>query len=174
MSSLLAPDAVDAALHQLESHLADQFAGASSPLALVGIRTGGAVVAKALQERLTARGVACELGLLDITLYRDDALAQGANALLLGTDLPFDVEGRQVVLVDDVLFTGRTIRAALDAICDLGRPGRVHLAVLLDRGGRELPIAADFVGATVDVDADQRLVLQGDDALEVALQPFSR
>ena len=82
---------------------------------------------------------------------------------------------RQVVLVDDVLFTGRTIRAALDAICDLGRPARVHLAVLIDRGGRELPIAADFVGATVNVDASQRVVLQGGDgALEVALQPFSR
>ncbi len=120
-------------------------------LALVGIRTGGAHLALRLaEELLKVTGRAPEVGLLDITLYRDDVLAGGAMPLLRGTEIDFDVDGRPIVLVDDVLFTGRTVRAALDALLDLGRPASVRLAVLVDRGLRELPIAADFVGRSLE------------------------
>lgn len=116
-------------------------------LALVGVRTGGAYLALRLATELEkVTGQRPEVGLLDITLYRDDVLAGGHLPLLRGTEIDFDVEGRPIVLVDDVLFTGRTVRAGLDALLDLGRPGCVRLAVLVDRGLRELPIAADFTG----------------------------
>ena len=136
-------------------------------LALVGIRTGGAHLARRLAAELAKlRARAPDVGVLDITLYRDDVLLPGHRApLLRGTDVPFDVEGRQVVLVDDVLFTGRTVRAGLDALLDIGRPAVVRLAVLIDRGLRELPIAADFTGRAVDTTpadhVEVRLVEEG-------------
>ena len=120
----------------------------AATLALVGIRTGGAHLAHRLAKEIERlRGARPPVGLLDITLYRDDVLLAGNPVpLLRGTEIGFDVEGRAIVLVDDVLFTGRTVRAALDALLDLGRPACVRLAVLIDRGLRELPVAADFVG----------------------------
>jgi pyrimidine operon attenuation protein/uracil phosphoribosyltransferase len=119
-------------------------------LAIVGIRTGGAFIAQRIADALLAlRGQAPEVGLLDITLYRDDVLSGTSMPVLRGTEIPFDVEGRPIVLVDDVLFTGRTVRAGLEALLDLGRPSCVLLAVLVDRGLRELPIAPDFVGRAV-------------------------
>jgi pyrimidine operon attenuation protein/uracil phosphoribosyltransferase len=119
-------------------------------LAIVGVRTGGAFIAQRIAAALLAlRGRAPDVGLLDITLYRDDVLSGTSMPVLRGTEIPFDVEGRPIVLVDDVLFTGRTVRAALEALLDLGRPSCVLLAVLVDRGLRELPIAPDFVGRTV-------------------------
>jgi pyrimidine operon attenuation protein / uracil phosphoribosyltransferase len=121
-------------------------------LALVGIRTGGAHLARRLAAELgKLRVKPPDVGILDITLYRDDVLLTGRPApLLRGTEVPFDVDGRAIVLVDDVLFTGRTVRAGLDALLDLGRPAVVRLAVLVDRGLRELPIGADFVGRSLD------------------------
>ena len=127
-------------------------------LALVGVRTGGAHLAMRLADELARiRGVRPDVGLLDITLYRDDVLAGGAMPLLRGTEISFDIEGRPVVLVDDVLYTGRTVRAALDALLDLGRPSLVRLAVLVDRGLRELPIAADFVGRALETTRGERV-----------------
>ena len=130
-------------------------------LALVGIRTGGAHLALRLAKELAIlTGRSPEVGLLDITLYRDDVLSGAALPLLRGTEIDFDVEGRPIVLVDDVLFTGRTVRAGLEALLDLGRPACVRLAVLVDRGLRELPIAADFTGRALETTRQQHVSVQ--------------
>ena len=120
-------------------------------LAVVGIRRGGVHLAERLRRELSAAGGEVPIGTLDIALYRDD-LSERAPAPLVGpTVIDFSVTGKTIVLVDDVLYTGRTVRAALDELVDFGRPRRVLLAVLVDRGGRELPIAADIVGARLEV-----------------------
>jgi pyrimidine operon attenuation protein/uracil phosphoribosyltransferase len=122
-----------------------------SGLALVGIRTGGLVLAERLVKLLGAvEGGDVPLGAIDITLYRDDVFVGLPRPEVGPTELPFGVAGRTIVLVDDVLFTGRTVRAALDALMDFGRPRKVELAVLVDRGHRELPIQADYVGLKVE------------------------
>jgi pyrimidine operon attenuation protein/uracil phosphoribosyltransferase len=119
-------------------------------LALVGIRTRGVPLAERLRAVISSRdGRKVPLGSLDITLYRDDVGAIGAQALLRETRIPFPIDGRRIVLVDDVLYTGRTIRAALDGLIDFGRPKSIELAVLIDRGHRELPIHADYVGKAI-------------------------
>jgi pyrimidine operon attenuation protein / uracil phosphoribosyltransferase len=126
-----------------------------APLAVVGIHTRGAYLGARLHRLLRELGGGdYPAGSLDISFYRDDVAARGAvgvvprtpQPIVKGTDLPFDVEGKTVVLVDDVLYTGRTIRAAIEALFDYGRPARVQLAVLVDRGHRELPIRPDYVG----------------------------
>ncbi len=127
-----------------------------SNLAIVGIRTGGEFIARRLQARIQEiEKVDVAYGVIDITLYRDDLASSQAQPTLRGTDLPFRIAGSRIVLVDDVLFTGRTIRSALDAIIDFGRPRRVELAVLVDRGFRELPIQADYVGKEVATTRNQ-------------------
>jgi pyrimidine operon attenuation protein / uracil phosphoribosyltransferase len=128
-----------------------QGAGAGHDLAIVGIRRGGVHLAQRLRREL-ARTLGAEppLGTLDIALYRDDLANQGAAPVIGPTDIPFPIQGKTILLVDDVLYTGRTVRAALDELVDFGRPRRVWLAVLVDRGGRELPIAADFAGARLE------------------------
>jgi len=119
-------------------------------LALVGIQTRGVPLARRIAASLGAMaGPPPPTGVLDINLYRDDLSRIGYHPVVRRTDVPFDLEGKRVVLVDDVLYTGRTIRAALAALVDLGRPERIQLAVLVDRGHRELPIRADFVGKNV-------------------------
>jgi len=122
-------------------------------LYLVGIRTRGVPLAERLARELRLLlGRDVEVGAVDITLYRDDLGQAEKWPVLRGTEIPFDLEGAEVVLVDDVLFTGRTVRAALNAICDLGRPACVRLAALVDRGHREIPIQADVVGLNVVTD----------------------
>jgi len=121
-----------------------------SPLRLIGVRSRGLPIAHRIAVELDRRlGGRVPVGALDITLYRDDLGQAERWPVLRGTEIPFDVDGADVVLVDDVLFTGRTVRAALNAICDLGRPARVRLAVLVDRGHRELPVQPDVVGVEV-------------------------
>ncbi|MGA3068182.1 MAG: bifunctional pyr operon transcriptional regulator/uracil phosphoribosyltransferase PyrR [Tepidisphaeraceae bacterium] len=142
--------------------LADRIAAAfspASPLNIVGIRTRGEILAQRLAEILRQRGFnQIGRGVLDITLYRDDLSEIGPRPLVRPTDLHIDIDQRPLLLVDDVLFTGRSVRAALDALSDFGRPGAIRLAVLVDRGGRELPIQADFVGLVLtDVPADHRV-----------------
>jgi pyrimidine operon attenuation protein / uracil phosphoribosyltransferase len=119
-------------------------------VALVGVRSRGVPLARRLARALReATGVEPPVGALDITLYRDDFTTIAAQPVARGTDIPFSIDGRVVVLVDDVLFTGRTVRAALDQLIDFGRPSRIELAVVVDRGHRELPIRADYVGKTL-------------------------
>ena len=127
-------------------------AGAARDLAIIGIRRGGVFLAQRLRAELTkSLGAEPPLGTLDIALYRDDLSEKGATPIIGPTDIRFPVQGKTILLVDDVLYTGRTVRAALDELVDFGRPRRVWLAVLVDRGGRELPIAPDFVGARLEV-----------------------
>jgi len=147
-------------------------------LALVGVVTRGAILAERLRDLIRqAEGVDVPLGRLDITLYRDDVSLPGRHPVPKPTDIPFDLDDRVVVLVDDVLFTGRTVRAGLDALMDFGRPRAVQLAVLVDRGHRELPIQADYVGHVVRTVRDQRVELRlressGEDSLSL-LEPGS-
>ena len=137
---------------------------ADSPVRLIGVRSQGVPLA----ERLAAEAVSLGLeppavGAVDITLYRDDLDDSPRWPVLRGTEIPFDVNGADIVLVDDVIYTGRTIRAAINAVCDLGRPSRVRLAVLVDRGWRELPIQPDVVGLTLKTHRSDRV--------EVRLRP---
>ena len=145
---------------RLVAELAERMRGALSPdAALVGIYTGGVWVAERLHRAL---GLAAPFGVLAVTLHRDDFGRIGLHRESRRSQIPFPVDGREVVLVDDVLHTGRTVRAALNELFDFGRPAAVRLAVLADRGGRELPVAADFLGATVQVGDDEHLVLSNE------------
>jgi len=162
MPDLPAPCLLDA--KQMEAHLqrlcreiAAAF-GTDESLALVGIRTRGLHLARRLVGMLEhALQRPIPLGILDITLYRDDLSEMAGSPIVRPTEIPFSLKGRTLVLVDDVLFSGRTIRAALDALLDHGRPRRVWLAALVDRGGRELPIQAEFMGMKLDVPLTQRV-----------------
>ncbi len=130
-------------------------------LAVVGIRTRGVYLAERLQKKLhEITGTEIPLGTLDITMYRDDLSEVGPNPEVRETKLPFDLNKRVVLLVDDVLYTGRTIRAALDALNDYGRPKMIQLAVLVDRGHRELPIRADYVGKNVPTSVKERVIIR--------------
>lgn len=119
-------------------------------LALIGIQRRGVVIANELAAIIREiEGAAPDIGILDITLYRDDLSTLGEHPIINDTSIGFPVTGRKIVLVDDVIFTGRTVRAAIDAIMDIGRPARIQLAVLIDRGHRELPIRPDYAGKNV-------------------------
>jgi len=137
-------------LARLAAEIIERNRGAAR-IALVGIRTRGAPLAYRLARLIGIIEGTGDLpvGILDITLYRDDFLISNRTPMVRATDIPFDIQDQAVVLVDDVLFTGRTARAAIDAILDYGRPDRIQLAVLIDRGGREMPIQGDFVGKKV-------------------------
>lgn len=130
---------------------------------LVGIRTRGIYIARRLAERIREiEGAEIPVGELDITLYRDD-LSKKTKDLepeVKGSDIPVDVANKKVILVDDVLYTGRTVRAAMDALIDIGRPATIQLAVLVDRGHRELPIRADFVGKNIPTSSMERIVVE--------------
>jgi len=142
-------------------------------LALVGVRSRGVPLARRLARLLEeAAGNEPAVGAIDISLYRDDFTSLAAQPITKGTDILFSLDGRTVVLVDDVLYTGRTVRAALDQLIDFGRPARIELAVLVDRGHRELPIRADYVGSTLATARDeavQVLVREEDGRDEVLL-----
>ncbi|KAB7624462.1 bifunctional pyr operon transcriptional regulator/uracil phosphoribosyltransferase PyrR [Alkalilimnicola sp. S0819] len=131
--------------------------------AMIGIHTGGAWIAERLHPRL---GLRTPLGTLGISFYRDDFSRIGMHPRVQPSQLPFEVEGRHILLIDDVLYTGRTIRAALNEIFDYGRPAGVHLAVAVDRGGRELPIAAEVVGQHLALPAERQIKLRGPEPLQ--------
>lgn len=129
-------------------------------LVLVGIKTRGIYIAQRIAERLKQlEGVEVPVGELDITLYRDDKKSD-EDPEIHSSDIPIAIDGKEVILIDDVLFTGRTIRAALDAIMDFGRPRRISLAVLVDRGHRELPIRADFVGKNIPTALSEQIIVE--------------
>jgi pyrimidine operon attenuation protein/uracil phosphoribosyltransferase len=134
---------------------------------IIGIHTGGAWVAEALRKRL---GIDSPAGSLNITFYRDDYSRIGLHPQVNPSDIPFDVEGQHLLLVDDVLYTGRTIRAALNEIFDYGRPASVTLAVLIQRDGRELPIEAQIIGTSLQLEADQQVKVLGPDPLEYRIE----
>ncbi len=149
-------EAIQRAVRRMAREIAERARaqGASgTEVAVVGIRRGGVHLAERLRKELAeVSGQTPPLGTLDIALYRDDTAERGGAPVVGPTAIAFPIQGKTIVLVDDVLYTGRTVRAALDELVDFGRPRRVWLAVLVDRGGRELPIAPDFVGATVEVE----------------------
>lgn len=156
-ANLLDAQQMEAYLLRLSREIAAAF-GHDNTLVLLGIRTRGLPLAERLAAKLSdSLGREIPVGSLDITLYRDDLTELSGSPVLRSTDIPFGLKGRTVVLVDDVLFSGRTIRAALDALLDHGRPKRVWLAVLVDRGGRELPVQADFVGLKLEIPNDKRV-----------------
>ena len=144
---------------QLLIALATKIGTLPADTAVVGIHSGGVWVASRLHQMLN---VTPPLGSLAVTLHRDDFGKIGLHPQKKSTDMPIDINGRHILLVDDVLYTGRTLRAALNELFDFGRPASVKLAVLVDRGLRELPFAADYVGATMTLDAAQELVLTND------------
>ncbi len=148
-------------------------AGEPEQLAIVGIHRRGAVLAARLHEMLAAlHGIEIPLGDLDIAFYRDDVTLRGGTPIVHSTHLDFDIDGRTIVIVDDVLFTGRTVRSAIDALFDYGRPKRVQLAVLADRGHRELPLRPDYVGKNLPTARSERVYvrvaeLDGEDSVTV-------
>jgi pyrimidine operon attenuation protein/uracil phosphoribosyltransferase len=136
-------------------------------LGLVGIRTGGVHLAHRLVRRIQdIEGVAVPIGELDITLYRDDLSLRKEQPVLRKTSVPFDISGKIIVLVDDVLFTGRTIRAAMDGLIDLGRPAEIQLAVMVDRGHRQLPIKATYIGKNIPTSRDENIQVMLEEAGE--------
>jgi pyrimidine operon attenuation protein/uracil phosphoribosyltransferase len=145
-AQVLDESALDRALTRIAHEIVEQ-AGGVEDIALVGVKTRGVTLAQRIATKIAViEGQKPSVGALDITLYRDDLGLKVEQPVVRGTEIPFPIKGRTVVLVDDVLFTGRTIRAALDALMDLGRPRVIRLAVLVDRGHRELPIRPDYIG----------------------------
>ncbi|WP_299430242.1 bifunctional pyr operon transcriptional regulator/uracil phosphoribosyltransferase PyrR [uncultured Meiothermus sp.] len=171
-SRLLGDDEVRRALTRIAHEVVEKNKGTEG-LCFVGIHTRGISLAKRLVDLVEKfEGKQAPMGILDITLYRDDLSEIGLQPRVRETRIPFDLNGKAVVLVDDVLYTGRTARAALDALIDLGRPSRIYLAVLVDRGHRELPIRADFVGKNLPTSKSEVVKVKtleddGEDAVEL-------
>jgi pyrimidine operon attenuation protein / uracil phosphoribosyltransferase len=169
---LLDARAVDRTLRRMAEEIVELNDG-TADLIVVGIQRRGVQLADRIVRTIQEREhVSVPRGALDITLYRDDLQTVGPRPVVGPTDLPWNLDGKRVVIVDDVLYTGRTVRAALDELADFGRPSRVSLAVLVDRGGRELPIHADIVGKKLSIDARDRVdvlveELDGRDAVVV-------
>ncbi|NCC30629.1 MAG: bifunctional pyr operon transcriptional regulator/uracil phosphoribosyltransferase PyrR [Chloroflexia bacterium] len=154
---ILTPDDIRRALVRI-AHEIDERNGGLQEVILVGIRQRGVPLAERIAASIADfEGIRVPVGQLDITLYRDDLRMRGPTPLVRKTEIQYDLTDKVVVLVDDVLYTGRTVRAALDAIADLGRPACIQLAVLIDRGHRELPIRADFVGKNVPTSRSERV-----------------
>jgi Pyrimidine operon attenuation protein/uracil phosphoribosyltransferase len=148
-SVLMDEQAIRRAITRISHEIVEKNKG-TDDLILIGIRTRGVPLAGRIAEMIrTIEGKDIPVGVLDITLYRDDISSRLTRPVVHNTELPGDVNGKNIILIDDVLYTGRTIRAALDALIDMGRPKRIQLAVLVDRGHRELPIRADYVGKNV-------------------------
>jgi pyrimidine operon attenuation protein/uracil phosphoribosyltransferase len=151
-----APD-IDRSLDRISLEILERNHGVDN-LVVIGIHTGGVFLAERIRQKINSQEKgSINIGYLDITLYRDDWSLISQNPIVRKTDIGFQLENQKVVLVDDVIFTGRTIRAAMDAIMDYGRPDSIQLAVLVDRGGRELPIQPDYVGMTVMAAANEKV-----------------
>jgi pyrimidine operon attenuation protein/uracil phosphoribosyltransferase len=169
MTSPVLPDA-EQTLHALAARMRGSVA---RDAAFVGIYSGGAWLAERLARDLPGDH---PLGFIDVSFYRDDYATTGLKGGTKRSELPFDVDGASIVLIDDVLYTGRSVRAAINELFDFGRPARIELAVLVDRGGRQLPFQAEYVGARVEVPTEQNVVLSRDaqGRLALGLEPFRR
>lgn len=147
--------------HEILERSAADGAGGVERLALVAIAQGGVPIGELIQAQIAELAQAqVPLGILDVTLYRDDVIGHGRRPIPHRTRMPLSVEGRRVILVEDVVYTGRTIRAAMDAVLDFGRPEAIHIATLVDRGHRELPIQVDFVGKNIPTARGERVELR--------------
>lgn len=166
--------AINRALTRIAHEILEKNKGIND-LVLIGIKTRGIYLAKRLCDIIDEiEGYKVPLGELDITLYRDDLSERGNQALIKGSEISFDINDKKVILVDDVLYTGRTVRAALDALIDYGRPKLIQLAVLIDRGHRELPIRADYIGKNVPTSEDEMILVQlveVDNSEQVIIKP---
>jgi pyrimidine operon attenuation protein/uracil phosphoribosyltransferase len=157
-SRVLAPEAIDRSLRRISHEILERNASNLDELALVGVLTRGVPLARRISQNIRMfEGLEVPVGSLDITLHRDDLTKE--EPAVKGSHVSFEVVGRTIVLVDDVLFTGRTARAAMDALLELGRPAAIRLAILVDRGHRELPIRADYVGKNVPTSLGERVLV---------------
>jgi len=162
-AKILSEDEVKRAVARISHQILEHNKGAEDTV-LVGIRTRGVPLARMIAQNLKKfENLDVPVGILDITLYRDDLSLKSEHPVINGSDIPFGIEGKNVILVDDVLFTGRTVRAAIDAIMDLGRPKTIQLAVLIDRGHRELPIRADYIGKNLPTSKNEIVSVKVDE-----------
>jgi pyrimidine operon attenuation protein / uracil phosphoribosyltransferase len=174
-SQIMDDAAISRTLKRIAHEIIEQNKGLEN-IYLIGIRSRGVPIAKRLADYLQEiEGKEIPVGVLDITLYRDDLTTISHQPVIKGSKIDFDVEGKILILTDDVLFTGRTVRAAIDAILDFGRPAKIELAVMIDRGHRELPIKADYVGKNVPTSAEEIIKvslqeLDGEDSVKIVLR----
>ncbi len=154
-TELMNEDAINRVLSRIAHEIAEKNKGVEN-VVLIGIQRRGVPISKLIAEKIKKfEGADLPVGLLDITFYRDDLSLLDEHPVVKGTDIPFNITGTKVILVDDVLYTGRTARSAMEALMDLGRPAAIQLAVLVDRGHRELPIRADYIGKNVPTSNDE-------------------
>ena len=159
--------AVESLIDKLSQALTPYFSSPDSQPVIVGIETGGAWIAERLRQKIAPDA---DLGRLNISFYRDDFTRSGLHPTVKPSSLPTDIDDRTIVLVDDVLHSGRTVRAAMNEIFDYGRPKRIVLAILIDRGEREIPIQADVVGATMELDSGSHIKLEGPDPMRLVIK----
>lgn len=160
MKELLSKADLDRMISRVAHEIIEKNKGIED-LCLVGIQRGGVYLATRLSAKIRAiEGAEIPVGSLDISLYRDDLDMREEHPLVRKTDIPFDITGKKIIIVDDVLFTGRSIRAAMDALIDFGRPAQIQLAVLIDRGHRELPIRADYAGKNIPTALSENIEVQ--------------
>ena len=158
---------VESLIEKLTQALTPYFSSPESQPVIVGIETGGIWIAERIRQRLAPDA---ELGRLNISFYRDDFTRTGLHPTVKPSSLPVDIDNRTIILVDDVLQSGRTVRAAMNEIFDYGRPQQILLVILIDRGEREIPIQADIVGATMSLDSGSHIKLEGPDPLQLVLK----
>ncbi|MCQ2534477.1 MAG: bifunctional pyr operon transcriptional regulator/uracil phosphoribosyltransferase PyrR [Clostridia bacterium] len=162
-ATLMDEAAINRALVRISHEILEKNEGLDN-LALIGIQRRGVSMAKRIKENLEQiEGKEIPMGILDITFYRDDLSILAHHPIVNGTTIPFDVNGKKIVLIDDVLFSGRTIRSAIEAIFDYGRPQQIQLAILIDRGHRQLPFRADFVGKNVPTSLSEQIHVEFED-----------
>jgi pyrimidine operon attenuation protein/uracil phosphoribosyltransferase len=158
---------VESLIEKLTQALIPYFSDPETQPVIVGIETGGVWIAEQIRQRLAPE---TELGRLDISFYRDDFTRNGLHPVVKPSSLPTDIDGSTIILIDDVLQSGRTVRAAMNEIFDYGRPQKIVLAILIDRGQREIPVQADFVGASLSLDSNTHIKLEGPEPLKLVIK----
>ena len=162
---------VESLIEKLTQALIPYFSDPEAQPIIVGIETGGVWIAEQIRQRLAPE---TELGRLDISFYRDDFTRNGLHPVVKPSSLPTNIDGSTIILIDDVLQSGRTVRAAMNEIFDYGRPQKILLAILIDRGQREIPVQADFVGASLSLDSNSHIKLEGPEPLKLVIKTLER